>query len=266
MNKVVVLIPHFNNVEGLKKSILSINENENLDLLIIDDGSLIEKINEKEIINFFKAKGKVIFIYMNENKGIEHALNNGLKYLMDREYKYIARLDAGDICLNMRFKKQFDFLEQNDEIGLIGSNVLITDIQGVLLYKIKVPTDSFLIKNRMYICSTVIHPTIMFRKEIVSRVGFYPTNYKAAEDYAYYFEILKKYKFSNINEFLLEKELNPNSISIKNRKKQAYNRVRIIINNFYFGYYPLIGLIWNYILYLSPNNLIIKIKKIIFKT
>ena len=265
MNKVVVLIPHFNNVEGLKKSIISINENENLDLLIVDDGSLIERINEEEIISVFSVKGKIIFIYMDENKGIEHALNNGLKYLIDKEYKYIARLDVGDICLNMRFKKQFDFLEQNEEIGLIGSNVLIKDIQGNLLYKIKVPTDSVSIKNRMFISSsTVIHPTIMFRKEIVSRVGFYPINYKAAEDYAYYFEILKQYKFSNIDEFLLEKELNPNSISIKNRKKQALNRVRIISKNFYFGYFPILGLILNYILYLAPNNLIIKIKKIIF--
>lgn len=265
MNKVIVLIPHFNNVEGLKKSINSINEKENVDILIVDDGSVVEKINEKEILKEFKANGIIHFFYLKENQGIEHALNSGLQELIDKDYKYIARLDAGDLCLNMRFKKQFEFLEQYENIGLIGSNVIITDIKGNLLFRLKVPTDSNLIKNKMFVSSTVIHPTIMFRKEIVSNIGFYPTNFKAAEDYAYYFEILKKYNFSNINEYLLEKELNPNSISIKNRKKQALNRVKIIIKNFYFGYYPIIGLIWNFILYITPNNLIINTKKVIFK-
>ena len=39
MKKIILLIPHFNNPVGLKSSILSINEDIPLDILIVDDGS-----------------------------------------------------------------------------------------------------------------------------------------------------------------------------------------------------------------------------------
>jgi hypothetical protein len=260
-NDIIVLIPHYNDIRGLINSLKSIDVAENVDILIVDDGSDTEKIDENLINTYFNCNGTILFIYQKQNMGIEYALNMGLQYILKKKYKFIARLDTGDKCVGSRFKIQRDFLNKNPDIMLIGSNVLVNNINGDLLYKIIVPTKSSTIKNKMFITSTIIHPTIMFHSEIINHIGFYPTEYKAAEDYAYYFKILKKYNFSNINQFLLEKELNPNSISIKKRNLQTLNRVKIIIDNFYFGYYPIIGLLRNYILYLIPNNILIFIKK-----
>ncbi len=264
-NEIVVLLPNYNDARGLKKSLSVMPEHEQIDVLIVDDGSTSDLIDESEIKNSFSGNGKIDFLYLKENGGITKALNYGLAYLKDKEYKYIARLDAGDICLNNRFKVQADFLYNNPDIHLVGSNIIVKDLQGNFLFNIKVPTDPEQMKNRMFVSSsTVIHPTIMFKTEILQKISSYPTKYYT-EDYAFYFEVLKEFKISNIDQFLLEKELNPNSMSLKNRKRQASARLAVIKDNFYFGFYPIYGWIRNYILYLVPNKTIISIKKRLFK-
>ncbi|MFZ4435307.1 MAG: glycosyltransferase [Flavobacterium psychrophilum] len=264
-NEIVILMPNYNDARGLKKSLSVISAHEEIDVLIVDDGSTSDLLNEAELQASFKGKGQLYFLYMKENGGITKALNFGLEYLKNKEYKYIARLDAGDICLNDRFQVQADFLRNNPDIYLVGSNIIVKDLQGNFLFNIKVPTDPSQMKNRMFVSSsTVIHPTIMFKTEILTKISSYPTKYYT-EDYAFYFEVLKYFRISNIDQFLLEKELNPNSMSLKNRKRQASARLAVIKDNFYFGFYPVYGFIRNYILYLVPNSTIISIKKIFFR-
>lgn len=264
-NEIVVLMPNYNDARGIKKSLSLISEEEQIDVLLVDDGSTTDLIDEQEIIQSFKGKGQIHFLYLKENGGITKALNYGLEYLKDKEYKYIARLDAGDICLNNRFQEQANFLQNHPDIHLVGSNIIVKDLEGNFLFNIKVPTNPKQMKNRMFVSSsTVIHPTIMFKTEILQKIGSYPTKYYT-EDYAFYFEVLKEFTISNQDLFLLEKELNPNSMSLKNRKRQASARLDVIKDNFYFGFYPIYGLIRNYILYLVPNSTIISIKKRLFK-
>lgn len=265
-NNIVVLIPHFNDVEGLKRSLNSIESHERVDVLVVDDGSDRNFLFEDEIREAFKANGEINFLYLNENKGITFALNFGLQQIKIKGYLYVARLDAGDICLGERFKIQSDFLKNNPDIKLVGSNVIVKDTSGDFLFKIDVPSSSKEIKKRMFVSSsTVIHPAIMFKTAILNVVGNYPVQYEAAEDYAFYFKILKDFKIANLDLYLLEKEFNANSISIKKRKIQAYSRVRVIIDNFYFGFYPIYGLFRNFILFLIPNNVLKQIKKILLK-
>lgn len=265
MNKIALLIPHYNDNNGLIISLASIDSSENVDIVVVDDGSIKSKIDETEVRNSFTGNGNIHFIYLEKNMGIECALNTGLEFIVQKDYKYIARLDTGDTCLKNRFKIQFDFLEQNPIIKLVGSHAKACDTSGNELYNIKVPIGTKEVRNRMYIASAVIHPSIMFSVDVVKEVGYYQMNYKAAEDFAYYFEILKKFEMSNIDDFLIIKELNPNSISTKKRNIQALNRVKIIYHNFYWGYYPIYGLIRNTLIYLTPNNWIIAIKKYLYK-
>ena len=260
MNKIILLIPYYNNFEGLIKSLKSINPDEELDVIIVDDGSEI-KFDEIVIEESLKAKGVLFFEYLSENKGIEYALNHGLKICAEKGYKYIARLDCGDVCLGKRFTIQSDFLEKNPEIKIVGSNVLAVDIQDNFLYAINLPIDNKSIKNQMYLNSMLIHPAIMLSATILDSVGFYPTKYKFAEDYAFFFSISKKHELANIPQYLTQIEINENGISIQKRKQQVKSRIQIIKDNFYFGWYPVYGLIRNYILLFMPNTIILSLKK-----
>jgi hypothetical protein len=54
MNNVIILIPHFNNFSGLCNSIFSIEKDEKVDVLIVDDGSATNLIMESELLKFQK--------------------------------------------------------------------------------------------------------------------------------------------------------------------------------------------------------------------
>jgi hypothetical protein len=113
----------------------------------------------------------------------------------------------------------------------------------------------------MFTNAMFLHPTVMFAEEIIAMVGKYPTNYKAAEDYAFFFKIVKEFKTANLPEFLLQYEINPSGISFSKRKVQVWSRIRVIKANFYFGFWPVYGIIRNLILYILPHSIIQKIKR-----
>ncbi|MBU3680525.1 MAG: glycosyltransferase [Flavobacterium sp.] len=262
MNSAILLIPHFNNPEGLTKSLRSIDANECIDVLIVDDGSKKEQIDEVTLKLAFKAKGTIYFEYLQENQGIENALNHGLQYILTKQYEYIARLDCGDMCLGERFRMQQQFLAKNREIKIVGTNVIAVGIDDKFLYKLTMPENHEEIRNKMYFNSMLIHPTVMFSKEILTTVGLYPTQYKWAEDYAFFFSIIEQYKAFNIQEYLSQIEINDSGISITKRKQQVKSRINIIKAHFYFGFFPIYGLIRNYVLLYMPYQLIFFIKKI----
>ena len=261
MTDIALLIPHYNNPDGLAKSLASIDASENLDIFIIDDGSK-NVFDENVVTASYGGKGNFYFRYLKNNQGIEHALNYGLDEIMDRQsYKYIARLDCGDVCLGERFRIQADFLDANPEVKLVSSNILCVDTDGKLLYELKFPEKSGEIRKRMYVNSMFSHPGSMYRADVIQEVGKYPTRYKSAEDYAFFFKIVRRFETANIQQFLLKYEINPKGISHSKRKQQVMGRIKIVMDNFYFGFWPMYGILRNLILYIVPNPVLQRIKR-----
>ena len=151
MNNIALLIPHYNNPNGLVRSLSSISVTEQVDVFIVDDGSLKHKINESDIVDSFKANGRVFFKYLDVNLGIENALNSGIKFILSiHTYNYIARLDCGDLCLGNRFELQVDFMKKNPKIKLLGSNAIAVDSDYKFLYNSVFPENHKEIQDRMY--------------------------------------------------------------------------------------------------------------------
>lgn len=262
MNRVALLIPHFNNPKGLTVSVNSIEASEKVDIFIVDDGSEIESIDEIATTKAFKSKGKINYIYLNENKGIAVALNQGLDSIVKtNQYHFIARLDCGDTCIGKRFEIQETFLIKNPEIKLVGSNANAVNMEGQFLYQTLFPEKHQEIKNKMFTNAMFLHPAVMFATDILTRIGRYPINYKAAEDYAFFFKIVKEFETANLPELLLQYEINPSGISVSNRKVQVWSRIRLIKDNFYLGFWPVFGMLRNLILYFLPLSIIQKIKR-----
>jgi glycosyltransferase involved in cell wall biosynthesis len=259
---ILIIIPHYNNLKGLKKSLASISDIEPVDVLIIDDGSKI-KPDEKELKKEFPQINDIKVILNDKNRGIEYVLNDGLKYALEHNYKYISRLDCGDICYPERFQIQKDFLDKNPDIYLIGSYVEMIDTKGNTLFIYKPPTTHEKITKKMCINNVFIHPSVMFRKEVIKKVGFYPLNYKYAEDYAYFYKIVKTYKVANIDKVLLKCEINPLGISLSKRKIQLKSRIKVILDFCDCSWIKLYSLIRNFIMFIIPYSIILKIKKII---
>ena len=120
MNKeLAVLLPYYNNLHGLRLTLESlIGETELFTLFLFDDGSDNEE-KVKEVINDFSDKFKIVYRRSAINQGITKTLNTAIKYILElNRFCYLAKLHAGDLCLNNRLKNQKLFLENHKDIFL----------------------------------------------------------------------------------------------------------------------------------------------------
>jgi len=250
---IVVLIPHYNNVGGLKCSLESISQSRiPVDVLIVDDGS-INSPNEQELQAIHPS---TTLLLSPKNGGIEAALNRGFNYILEQtQWKYIARLDAGDISLPDRFLKQKEYLDHNPSIFLVGSWVRFIDTQGKLLWNFCPPEHDSEIRKSMFLNNMFCHPAVMFRTEVLTQIGLYPTRYPRAEDYAFFFDIIRRFQGSTVPEFLVETVYTPGGISVKHRRQQLKSRIRIILSYFDWTPWAFYGLFRNIVLLLTPLTL-----------
>ena len=243
----------------MQVSLASIEEDCEVDIVIVDDGS--DHLPKPENLKY--NKGNIKIIALKKNRGIEYALNEGLKYIESKDYKYIGRLDCGDLCKPNRFKTQLSFLDNHPKIALLGCHVNIIDEKGNFQYVLKHPQTHKQLSKKIYFNSMFVHPSVVFRSSILKDIGYYPTSYKAAEDYAFFFKVIKSYQTANLDRILLDYIVDSNSISSRKRKIQVRSRIRIILKYFYLGYYPIMGLLRNILLLFVSREGSQKIKNFI---
>ncbi len=263
-NDTVVLIPHYNHIEGLIDSLQSLAKSTlAIDIVVVDDGSR-EKPNEPQLR---EAAPNVTLLTLDRNRGIENALNHGLEYILARDqYKYIARLDAEDTVESQRLAKQRDFLLANPDHYIVGCYVRFCSPAGKPLWEYKPPTDPDKIRREMFINNMFCHPAVLCRRELFEQFGAYPRSYPSAEDYALFFEVTRKKPTANLPEFLTTSIVNPEGITIRQRKNQLRSRLRIILHHFDYTPSAFYGLFRNLLLCMIPYALVRRLKSIFKKT
>ena len=123
MNPLVsIILPAYNCEKFIRKTIHSlINQTySNFELLVINDGSTDATTS---IIQSFKDT-RIQLIQNEKNKGLIYTLNKGIEL---SKGKYIARIDADDICLPERLQKQVNWLEKNTQIAIVATQILLIE-------------------------------------------------------------------------------------------------------------------------------------------
>ncbi|MEZ9461139.1 glycosyltransferase [Vibrio splendidus] len=239
MIKVAVLIPVFNNQKGLDLSLMSIVFDEykyEVTAIVIDDGSHV-KIRDNSV----NSKLNVEITHLDRNLGIISALNCGLSKIYSESYDFYFRLDCDDLFVNRRFSKQMNYFEFNNDVDLLGSYAEFVDLKGKSKFVFKPDLKHSNIIKSMHYNSCFCHPAVAVRVNDKTRI-FYSEQYKHAEDYEFYWRMLKTVKSHNFPEVLLETVADPNGISRSRRTEQLYCRVKIQLKYFkvkdinsYFG-------------------------------
>ncbi len=229
--KISVIMPFYNAESYIGQAIESIlNQSfSNFELILINDAS---NDNSEEIIARYLKDKRIIYIKNNFNKGIVYNLNAGLKLAKS---EIIARMDGDDISNKERFAKQYDFLQNNSDISVVGSFVKIIDGLGRQIDKRTKLLDPEKIKNDLIVYSPLVHPSVMFRKSHVLAVGGYREKCIYVEDVDLWYRLAYSgYKISNIPEFLLKYRFHENSTSKKSRiiAKKAFLLRRETIKKF----------------------------------
>lgn len=126
-------------------------------------------------------------IYMEKNAGLPRSLNEGL----DRaKGKYIARMDADDQCELDRLEKQYAYMEQHEEVAVLGGAL---QVMGTNRFSFNhKPTRHQRQIGLLFQNYGVAHPTAMFRKSFFDEKKLrYNEEIRGSEDYYLWTDVIK---------------------------------------------------------------------------
>ena len=168
------------------------------EIIIIVDGIIKKDIIP--LLNHLKNdKDNFKVFHIQENKGLGFALKYGLTKC---KHEIVARFDSDDINLKDRLRIQYDFLEDNPNIAIVGSDII--EFNKVEKYfTIKKMSKNIQIGLNYMVRNPLNHPTVVFRKKDIIKVGSYK-NITYFEDYELWLRCIKKgLILKNINETLV---------------------------------------------------------------
>jgi hypothetical protein len=179
------------------------------EFIIIDDGSRDRTL---DLIQKEAERDSRIRIFENaENRGLTESLNLGLKHSRGR---FIARQDADDVALPNRLEEQLRTFNENSNLVLCGSNVIMVDKQLRPLTQTRLPTDDNSIRAHCLFINPFFHSTVMFRTETIRRFNLkYDLNFKTTQDYEFWIRLLDFGLVENLGEPLVYFRRHEDSVS-----------------------------------------------------
>ncbi len=217
--KVTVLMSVYNSQKYLRQSIESIlNQTfKDFEFLIIDDGSTDKSA---DIIRSY-SDACIRLIQNEKNTGLTCSLNKGLKLARG---EYIARQDADDISLPERLEKQVRFLDEHVNVCLLSSSIIMVDVTGKEIGIWRLSANNNTIKQNLFRgLNQFSHPSSIFRKRCLEKVGGYREAFDVAQDYDLWLRIAEEFEVANIEEPLCKYKVWPDTISTRNKTKQKNN-------------------------------------------
>lgn len=184
-----IILPAFNSEAFIAEAIRSLLNQTytGFELIIINDGSTDR--TEEIILTFSDPR---IHYHRNEkNSGLIYTLNKAIDLANG---KYIARMDADDICLPERLSRQKDFLDQNDDIAAVAAPVIFIDGAGKETGIWKLDRETILpdrIKKVMPYENCIAHPSVMIRGAVLKEFR-YKDYQKNIEDYDCWLRLLNR--------------------------------------------------------------------------
>lgn len=245
MPKVSVIMGAYNCESTLKDSIESIvNQSfEDWEFVICDDASNDSTLS---ILEEYKKRfpAKFIILHNEKNLMLAGSLNRCLSVANG---EYIARMDADDISVKDRLKKQVEFLEENPEYSVVGSYMQSFDDKGLhsIIPNKQEPTKYDLPKSNAF-----HHGTIMMRKSTYKELNGYTVSERTrrVEDVDLWFRFFEKgYKGFTLPEPLYN--VREDADAFKRRKlKYSIDAAKVLFNGVNLLHLPK----KNYIYVLKP--------------
>ncbi len=173
--KISVLLPVYNEEAWLGAALDSLfrQTDRDFEVVAVDDGSTD---GSAEILRRAAESDERLRVVTQPRRGIVGALNRAIA---EAQGRYLARMDADDVAAPERLRLQADFLDARADVGLVGSRVrflgdrhahagmaLFVDWTNGLLSADRIARERF-------VESPFVHPSVMFRRELVDRFGGY---------------------------------------------------------------------------------------------
>lgn len=213
--EVSVLMSIYNETaDQIRESVSSILSQDYTDFELIivldkpertDVESVLEEFNDPRIV--FDKNEKNIGLALSMNRAASLAKSN-----------IFIRMDADDVCLPGRFKREIEIIETGD-YDFVFSNYDIIDDASQLIKEAKLEddiSDTGVLFSMVSLDPSIIHhPTVLFTKDIFEKAGRY-RNFPCSQDSDLWLRMAEKgCRFYKIGQSYLRYRANPNSVTNK---------------------------------------------------
>lgn len=202
-----VVLPVYNQPELLREALQSIQNQsiEDIEVVVIDDAS------EEAISPVISEFGEWVRLVSHEtNRGAAAARNTGIQHARRR---YIAFLDADDTWEPMKLEKQLAVFENGgDNIGLVYTGFVQYELDGTKWERYPEASGDIYIEE---LERDRVHPTstVMVRRDVLDKVGGFDADLPSRQDYDLWIRISEFYEVDYVDEILVDKREQPDSIS-----------------------------------------------------
>ena len=213
------------NMELLSKMINSVlNQTfSDFEFIIIDDGSdtpledMVKKITNDNRVKIYRIKPS----------GLGAALNYGIER---SNAKYIARIDDDDIMVNSRIEKQKTYLDLNEHVVCVGTQIFFKHDNKFKRHK-KFPLgNKEIVSDLIQLKFSIAHTSVMFRKSEFDKIGGYRIK-GGGQDLDLFLQLSTCGELNNLEEYLTYYTLSLNGLSVSNPQK--YDAYLFALNQIY---------------------------------
>jgi len=193
-----------------------------LEVLIVNDGSTDQSAGVAK--QLAKSDSCVRLIDLPRNLGPSHARNVALDAAHG---DFIAILDADDLCMPNRFRRQVLFLQETG-IDLCGSWFI--EFGRGPARQVRWPYTEASLQAAMLFQSTICHPTVMARRQVFEHHRYKP-EMRLAEDYDLFARAMTNFRLANVPESLIRYRRHANQATMLHRTamESATRKIRLAI-------------------------------------
>lgn len=228
-----VLMPVYNREKYVKQSIQSILSQGFTDykLLILDDGSTD---GTAEVIKNIKDD-RIVYHYQ-ENKGEYPTTNILLKEALNSDREYITWVHSDDALTPDSLQLRVDALDQHPEAEVAHGDIEKIDSEGkVFAYRPSSDDDNLTVferycqpeskrsQDRYY----VHHTTMMFRKEILNKTGYFDESLPFAGDIDWEMRVLLNCSLIRVPKILYHYRLHDAQVT-EDAKRKGVDTAKVV--------------------------------------
>ncbi len=173
-----VIMSVYNGETYLEEAIESVRNQtfKNWELVVINDCSTD---STSEILAGFASKDERIKVYTNEvNLKLPTSLNKAIALSSG---KYIARMDADDICLPERFEKQYKFMEEHQDVALSSCRFMTVKNGVYMSGGAGGRCDNQALRAMLLVANPILHPGVIAKAGVMKKFN-YDTTLTCTED------------------------------------------------------------------------------------
>ena len=203
------------------------------EIVLVKDGPI--ESNLQDVIDKAKKKyKKIVEVSLKKNVGLGLALNEGIKVCKN---ELIARMDSDDIAELNRCEEQLKLFEKDSKLDIVGCPVkeFVGTPDNIVGYR-NVPLTNEEIYKYAKKRDPFNHPTVMYRKSRLLKVGCYG-DYRKNQDTDLWIKMLHDgCKCANTKEYLLNFRFDENTY----KKRKSWINTKLLIeirwNGFKIGF------------------------------